>query len=135
MKLAFGSSEAFGPRGEENVLATELWRSGRKAHETAVEKGFWPETKYRNAETYIAKMMLLVSEVSEVMEAFRKEQGAERIAEEMADIYVRWIDLYEGMREDGLLTTDDGDVLAIGEIITEKMEKNASRPVKHGNLL
>ena len=64
-------------------------------HEAAVEKGFWPEDI---DDIFVAKQcMMIVSEVTEVMEAVRKDRGSEEIAKEFADILIRTLDLYAGM--------------------------------------
>lgn len=134
--MAFERYEAFAARDEAvDMFSAEVAKSAVSAHLTSVEKGFWPDVEDRTPETYIAKMMLLTSEVAEVMEAYRKNKGAQEIAEEFADIYIRWIDLYAGMAEAGLLDDGLGFSIDIGKVIKEKMTKNAGRPAKHGNLL
>ena len=93
-------------------------------HETAVEKGFWPEEV---DDIFIAKQcMMIVSEVTEVMEAVRKDKGEDEIAKEVADILIRTLDLYAGMVEAGY-TKDSLDY-----ILKEKSEFNKTRPEKHG---
>jgi hypothetical protein len=47
---------------------------------------------------FIAKQcMMIVSEVTEVMEAIRKDKGEEEITKEFADILIRTLDLYAGV--------------------------------------
>lgn len=93
-------------------------------HKNAVEKGFWD----RQADPiFVAKqMMMIVSEVSEAMEAVRKEMNPEQISDEFADIIIRTLDLYAGMVEAGYVTK------SIDQAIKEKMERNTHRPKKHG---
>ena len=68
-------------------------------HKVAVEKGFWPEEV---DDIFIAKQcMMIVSEVTEVMEAIRKDKGEEEITKEFADILIRTLDLYAGAVEAG----------------------------------
>jgi predicted RNase H-like nuclease (RuvC/YqgF family) len=56
-------------------LATNL-------HEAAIKKGFWPEEDDVD-DIFIAKQcMMIVSEVTEVMEAIRKDKGEEEITKE-----------------------------------------------------
>jgi ketopantoate reductase len=55
-------------------------------HEVAVEKGFWPEPDAVD-DIFIAKQcMMIVSEVTEVMEAIRKDKGEEEITKEFLAI-------------------------------------------------
>jgi NTP pyrophosphatase (non-canonical NTP hydrolase) len=93
-------------------------------HKNAVEKGFWDRTV---DPIFVAKqMMMIVSEVSEAMEAVRKEMDPEQISDEFADIIIRTLDLYAGMVEAGYVTK------SIDYAIKEKMERNTHRPKKHG---
>lgn len=93
-------------------------------HETAVEKGFWPEDV---DDIFIAKQcMMIVSEVTELMEAVRKNKGEHEIALETADIIIRTLDLYAGMVEAGY-TRDSLD-----HILNQKAEFNKTRSEKHG---
>jgi len=93
-------------------------------HKNAVEKGFWD----RPADPiFVAKqMMMIVSEVSEAMEAVRKEMDPEQISDEFADIIIRTLDLYAGMAEAGYVTK------SLDYAIKQKMERNTHRPKKHG---
>jgi len=93
-------------------------------HKNAVDKGFWDKTV---DPIFIAKqMMMIVSEVSEAMEALRKDMHPDEISDEFADIIIRTLDLYAGMVEAGYVTK------SIDYAIKEKMEKNSNRPQKHG---
>ena len=93
-------------------------------HRTAVEKGFWPEDV---DDIFIAKqLMMIVSEVVEVMEAVRKDKGEEEISKEFADIIIRTLDLYAGMVEAGYTRQ------SLDYILHEKSEFNKNRPEKHG---
>ena len=93
-------------------------------HKVATEKGFWPEDV---DDIFIAKqLMMIVSEVVEVMEAVRKDKGEQEIAKEFADIIIRTLDLYAGMVEAGYTRE------SLDYIIKEKSEFNKSRPEKHG---
>jgi NTP pyrophosphatase (non-canonical NTP hydrolase) len=98
-------------------LATNL-------HEVAIEKGFWPE---EIDDIFIAKQcMMIVSEVTEVMEAVRKDKGEEEITKEFADILIRTLDLYAGVVEAGYTR------LSLDQALREKVEFNKTRPEKHG---
>lgn len=93
-------------------------------HKNAVEKGFWDRTV---DPIFIAKqMMMIVSEVSEAMEAVRKDMDPEQISDEFADIIIRTLDLYAGIVEAGYVTK------SLDYAIKEKMERNTHRPKKHG---
>jgi NTP pyrophosphatase (non-canonical NTP hydrolase) len=71
-------------------------------HKNAVDKGFWDKTV---DPIFIAKqMMMIVSEVSEAMEAVRKDMDPDQISDEFADILIRTLDLYAGMAEAGYVT-------------------------------
>jgi NTP pyrophosphatase (non-canonical NTP hydrolase) len=98
-------------------------------HATAKSKGFWDDQVDPNF--VLAKLALIASEVSEVLEAYRKEMGAEKIAEEFADILIRTLDLYAGLQEEGIIPVG----LDIGSVLNMKMDVNSSRPIKHGNLI
>ena len=93
-------------------------------HKVAVEKGFWPEDV---DDIFIAKqLMMIVSEVVEVMEAVRKYKGEEEIAKEFADIIIRTLDLYAGMVEAGYTRE------SLDYILNKKSDFNKTRPEKHG---
>lgn len=95
-------------------------------HETAIEKGFWDNPK--NFDVFGNKLALVHSEVTEVLEAIRKNKGSEEIVEEMADVLIRTLDLYASMRNAGFI------IHSLDEILFNKMEKNKVRPKLHGNL-
>jgi|LakMenE01Jun11ns_1017448.scaffolds.fasta_scaffold9892704_2 NTP pyrophosphatase (non-canonical NTP hydrolase) len=95
-------------------------------HEVAVEKGFWPEPDAVD-DIFIAKQcMMIVSEVTEVMEAIRKDKGEEEITKEFADILIRTLDLYAGAVEAGYTR------LSLDQALREKVDFNKTRPEKHG---
>jgi NTP pyrophosphatase (non-canonical NTP hydrolase) len=95
-----------------------------KIHKNAVEKGFWDRTV---DPIFIAKqMMMIVSEVSEAMEALRKDMHPDEISDEFADIIIRTLDLYAGIEKAGYV------IKSLDQAIKEKMEKNSNRPKKHG---
>ena len=105
-------------------LAVEL-------HETAVEKGFWnvinEDTTQEQKDIFITKqLMMIVSETVEVMEAIRKSKGTDEVADEMADIVIRTLDLYEGLREHGYVDKD------LQTAFNNKVTINQSRPERHG---
>jgi NTP pyrophosphatase (non-canonical NTP hydrolase) len=93
-------------------------------HKNAVEKGFWDKTV---DPIFVAKqMMMIVSEVSEAMEALRKDMDPDQISDEFADIIIRTLDLYAGIAEAGYVNK------SLDYAIKQKMERNTHRPKKHG---
>ena len=93
-------------------------------HEAAVEKGFWPKDV---DDIFIAKQcMMIVSEVTEVMEAIRKNKGEAEITKEFADILIRTLDLYAGAAKAGYTR------LSLDQALREKIDFNKTRPEKHG---
>jgi NTP pyrophosphatase (non-canonical NTP hydrolase) len=94
-------------------------------HRTAIDKGFWDNDA--DDETFCTKIALIHSEATEVLEAIRKNQGAEAIAEEIADIIIRTLDLYAALYRYGRTRHSLDDVIQL------KMSKNKDRPHKHGN--
>ena len=70
--------------------------------------------------------MMIVSEVTEVMEAIRKDKGEEEITKEVADILIRTLDLYAGLVEAGYTR------LSLDNSLEEKTQFNKTRPEKHG---
>lgn len=95
-------------------------------HETAIEKGFWNGPI--NHDKIGNKLALVHSEVTEVLEAIRKNKGSEEIVEEMSDVIIRLLDLFAAMHNGGFITH------SLDEILFNKMEINKSRPKLHGNL-
>lgn len=93
-------------------------------HKTAVEKGFWPEDV---DDIFITKqLMMIVSEAVEVMEAIRKDRGEDQIADEMADILIRTLDLYAGLVEHGYTK------VSLDYALDKKANVNKDRPERHG---
>lgn len=97
-------------------------------HKTAVEKGFWDIPETAPYEFIATKLALIHSEVTEVLEAVRKNKPDREVVEEMADILIRTMDLYAGMNEQWFKEEQSLDLA-----VRLKMEKNTSRPPLHGN--
>jgi NTP pyrophosphatase (non-canonical NTP hydrolase) len=95
-------------------------------HETAIEKGFWEGPK--NHDKLGNKLALIHSEVTEVLEAIRKNKGSKEIVEEMADVLIRLLDLYAAMMNAGFVDH------SLDEQLFQKMEVNKNRQRLHGNL-
>jgi len=85
-------------------------------HSIAREKGFWDEERNIGE-----ALMLVVTELAEAMEAYRKEDDA-NFKEELADTFIRLLDLCGGLNID------------IEEEIYQKVLINKKRPYKHGKI-
>jgi NTP pyrophosphatase (non-canonical NTP hydrolase) len=93
-------------------------------HQTAVDKGFWPD---RADDIFMAKQcMMIVSEVTETMEAIRKDKGGQEIVEELADIVIRTLDLYQGLLNNGYVSE------SLSNTLRKKTDYNKTRPERHG---
>ena len=112
------------------MFSLTLDELGNQLHSVAVEKGFWKVIEGEEPEfvdIFITKqLMMIVSEAVEVMEAIRKSHGKAAVADEMADIVIRTLDLYAGMRELGYVDTD------LQVAFNNKVNVNKDRPEKHG---
>jgi NTP pyrophosphatase (non-canonical NTP hydrolase) len=98
-------------------LATDL-------HNTAIDKGFW---SYAIDDIFIAKQcMMIVSEVTEVMEAVRKDKGSQEIVEELSDVIIRTLDLWKGMYDHGYVEH------SLDDAMERKSSYNKTRPERHG---
>ena len=97
----------------ENQTLQELTKL---CHKTAVAKGFWDEKRNIGE-----ALMLIVTELAEAMEAYRIQDN-ENFKEELADAFIRLFDLCGGLNVD------------IAKQITKKVEKNKTRPYKHGKI-
>ena len=113
---------------ETNQMVTDYGLDALSAllHETAREKGFW-DGEYTHDKVG-NKLALVHSEVTEVLEAIRKNQGSEKVVEEMADVIIRLLDIYAAMRNEETV------LHSLDEILQKKMDINKDRPKLHGNL-
>jgi len=85
-------------------------------HGIAREKGFWDQERNIGE-----ALMLVVTELAEAMEAYRT-QNDENFREEIADTFIRLLDLCGGFKID------------IEQEIVKKSLKNKQRPYKHGKI-
>ena len=108
--------------------------TAKSLNDTATEKGFWePNNEDTHIIFYLKQIAMIHSECSEVLEAVRKEKGGKQIVEELADILIRTLDLYWGMREDGAII-EDGFIPSLHDVFEEKANINKDRPRLHGVL-
>ena len=101
---------------ETEIKGRSLNELANICHTIAKEKGFWD--KERNIGE---ALMLIVTELAEAMEAHRHQDDA-NFKEELADAFIRLLDLCGGMKID------------IEEEIYQKSLKNKNRPYKHGKI-
>jgi len=105
-------------------LAAEL-------HHTALEKGFWaPLDSLRDSDEafvfYAKQIAMIHSEATEVLEALRKDKGQQAVVEELADIIIRVLDLYNGLYNEGVVTS------SLHKVLRKKAGINKERPRLHG---
>jgi NTP pyrophosphatase (non-canonical NTP hydrolase) len=102
-------------------------------HGNAIDKGFWePLARMEEQDKiifYLKQIAMIHSEVSEILEAVRKEKGEYAVVEEMADVIVRLLDLWCGMKRNGAINN-----ALLTTVLLEKMKKNEGRPKMHGVL-
>ena len=112
---------------ESNQILTEYGLDALSAvlHEIAREKGFW-DGEY-NYDKVGNKLALVHSEVTEVLEAIRKNKGSEAVVEEMADVIIRLLDIYAAMRN------EEAVLHSLDEVLENKININKERPKLHGN--
>lgn len=101
---------------ETEIKGRTLNELSKLCHRIAVEKGFWDEQRNIGE-----ALMLIVTELAEAMEAHRR-QDAENFREELADTFIRLLDLCGGLGID------------IEEEIYQKSLRNKNRPYKHGKI-
>ncbi len=97
--------------GHFNVFSKEVFINN-------ISHGFHDDRD--NALSVPTKLALIHSEVSEALEAHRNGQD-EHLAEEIADVVIRCMDLAEA------------EGLDLGKAIVDKHQVNLGRPFKHGN--
>jgi NTP pyrophosphatase (non-canonical NTP hydrolase) len=103
--------------------------TAKMLHETAVSKGFWDSYDPEDSFIFYAKQLAMVhSEVTEVLEAIRKDQGDIKVVEEIADIIIRVLDFYEGLKKTGEISKN----VSLDDMMATKAYINVQRPEKHG---
>lgn len=87
--------------------------------QTCEEKGFTTPRTLSETELALAKLMLIVTEVSEAAEAVR-DRNYEGLEEELAHVIIRVLHMTAGLGID------------IDKAVTDKMKYNRARPYLHG---
>lgn len=99
-----------------DITGRSINEVARLCHEIAASKGFWDEKRNIGE-----ALMLVVTELAEAMEAHRRQED-EHFREEIADTFIRLLDLCGGLKID------------IEAEIQKKAQRNLSRPYKHGKI-
>lgn len=132
-----------GASGDGTMKRLTIRKMQRKAHATALEKGWWDKAPnyqehpdgmdQREVDCFAAKLALIHSEVSEALEALREtgapnvtfwdSNGAKPVGVgiELADVLIRIGDLCERYGID------------LEAAVVEKLRFNKTRPMRHGN--
>lgn len=117
------------------ALTTEYYDGGyalekyaTECHANSVNKGFYDEYDMSMFKDAAAKIALIHSEATELMEALRKEKGSDETESEVADIFIRTFDLWAALKEKGFVYG------TLDEAVDKKMSKNTLRPHMHGVL-
>jgi NTP pyrophosphatase (non-canonical NTP hydrolase) len=88
--------------GKENGTVTKLNKVEMsewicKVHHNAIKHGWWESNRP------VGELLALVhSEISEALEAYRRNEGDDRIAEELADVVIRFLDFLGGLRNEAV---------------------------------
>lgn len=107
-------------------MAHDIDEIAFQIHNNAVEKGFWDANN--GLIFYMKQIAMIHSEATEALEAMRKEQGNEKVVEELADIIIRTLDLWAGLVRDGYTKK------SIADSLLEKVQYNTQRDRMHGVL-
>lgn len=120
LKVECSTCKATGKVEETRPYMYGLNQFAKDAREISRANGFDDPTSISEGLLISQKLMLIVSECSEAMEAVRKSQSFTEFSEELADILIRTVDLGHDMGID------------FDTIVAEKMEKNRQRGFRHG---
>ncbi len=107
----------------------DLNETGYLIHRTSKNKGFY-DVDVIDVNFVLSKIALLHSECTEVLEAVRKEQGEDKIMDELADVAIRLLDLVEALKDGKFIDKQ----LLLQDAIENKMKVNSERPKRHGVL-
>ena len=104
---------------QKHLTGLSIAQLVREAGETAKEKG-WHRPEFEPDNDIPRWLCLIHSEISEALESHRRNEGEERFAEELADVFIRIADVAYQMD------------LPLERAILDKLEKNKTREWKHG---
>lgn len=110
------------------MLPLSFDKLSQEIHQTATDKGFW-EGEF-NTDRIMAKLVLVHTEISEIVEAIRKDKGEYATALEFADVIIRLLDLYDAIR--GQSGTYN-EYPSLDLVVEDKMLHNKNRPNLHGH--
>jgi NTP pyrophosphatase (non-canonical NTP hydrolase) len=105
------------PRNNKSKSVSDIKSLIKFCHKIARQKGWWD--KPRSDGEVIA---LMHSELSEALEAMRNNHHKDAISEELADCCIRIFD-YCGEKK-----------IDLEQALAKKIEKNKSRPYRHGKV-
>ena len=101
-------------------------------HAHAKRQGFYEPYDHMNEADYVVfylkQLAMVHSEVTEVLEAIRKDQGDDKVVEELADILIRVLDFWAFLNETGYTNR------SLSKALNEKVETNKQREWRHGVL-
>lgn len=98
-------------------------------HANARLKGFYDELDMTSFNSQAKQLAMIHSEVSETLEALRKQKGAAVVYEEIADIMIRCLDFAEALK-----VNEDYRELSLEQSLLDKMNINKTRQRLHGVL-
>ena len=101
-------------------------------HAHAMRQGFYePYDNMDEADHvvfHLKQLAMIHSEVTEVLEAIRKDQGDDKVVEELADIIIRVLDFWAFLNETGYTKN------SLSNALNKKVEANKKREWRHGVL-
>jgi NTP pyrophosphatase (non-canonical NTP hydrolase) len=113
---------------------TDFDKLAMEVHGIAVSKGFWGEPI--NAEgdlppvsmdRIMAKLALAHSEITEILEALRKNKGPDAVNSEFADTFIRLLDLWAALYKNDIVQG------LLQDAFDNKVAANLERPYLHGH--
>ena len=111
---------------------TDLDDLAHTLHARAKKKGFYTPMEWMEPADhiifYLKQLAMIHSEVTEVLEAIRKQKGDDVVVEELADILIRVLDFWAFLNETGYTKKKLSDAL------NEKIAINETRERMHGVL-
>ena len=116
----------------ENKRLSDLDDYAFTLHFNARQKGFYDAFDEMREEDkiifHLKQLAMIHSEVSEVLEAMRKEQGDDKVVLELADIMIRVMDFWAHLSKSGYTN------YSLSDMINSKADGNKNRPNMHGAL-